>query len=204
MNYQEIVDAALAYADRDDSHITDMIGSFLPVVEARVNRVLQVSKMTVRATVPTIEGQEYYGLPEDFAGIRDIEVRTDATSTDRETLLYISPEQMNNHASNSGTKIFYTIAAQQIHIYPPQTDRLMEIIYYQQLPPLTSSNTENWLSKINPDVYIFGMLVEISSFTKDVEAAQMWQARFSASVDGIINEDEQTRWSGPSLQVRIG
>jgi hypothetical protein len=203
MNYSDIVVAALAYSDRQDSEVSNNMGHFIRVVETRVNRKLKVQSMTVRSATPTVAGQEYYGLPEDFAGIRDIELREEMLSQARDTLQFLTPEQMNQYSNNTGSKVYYTIIANQLQIMPAQeSNKVLEIIYYRKVPNLNSTDTENWLSTQNPDVYIFGILVEISAFTKDSEAAVLWEARFSVALDEIALDDAITRWSGPPLTVR--
>ena len=205
MNYDDIKSAALQYADKDKaSHVIDNIDWFLRVVESRISRTLKISKMTARATLPLLQDQEYYGLPDDFAGVRDVEIRTDLTSRDRTTLRYLSPEQMNTQAANSGVTLSYTIIANQIQIFPPQADKLLEIVYYQRIPELKSAAPVNWLSNYNPDAYIFGLLVEISSFLKDDNATQMWESRFQGSISGITHDDAITRWSGTALTIKAG
>lgn len=206
MNYDEIVVAALQYSDRkNDIEINDNMDTFFRVVEARVNRKLQVQKMSVRTSIITIADQEYYGLPADFAGLRDIEVRGEDQSRARQTLHYLSPEQMNAYSGNlAGKEIFYTIIANQLQIMPPQENKYLELVYYQHVPPITPQNDVNWLSTHHPDAYIFGLMVEINAFTKDAEGAALWDGRFVTAIKDIKDDDALTRWSGTPLQIRLG
>jgi len=207
MNYDEVKELALAYADREkDTEILAKIDLFIRVTEARVNRVLKVQKMSVRTQIMTVLDQEYYGLPLDFSGLRDIEIRTDDTAQDRITLQYLSPEQMNDAAKRGATskKIFYNIIANQLQIYPTQDSKLLELVYYSKVPALNSVDATNWMSLDNPDVYLFGIMVEISAFVKDAAAAQLWDTRFVAAMEEIHHDDKLTRWSGTSLYTKVG
>jgi hypothetical protein len=69
---------------------------------------------------------------------------------------------------------------------------------------LSDSNPSNWLSENDPDGYIFGGLVEISSFVKDKETAMLWDARFRTTMEEIDTNDQRSRWSGPPMEVRLG
>ena len=207
MNYNDIVELALSYADRQDLEVTSKMDSFLKIVEARINRVLTVRKMALRTQLIMVKDQEYYGLPSDFVGLRDIEIQNVDDANARTTLHYKSPEQMNEASRNRNSidGIYYTIIADQLQVIPPQDGAILEIIYYQALPPLNNTSTqENWLSLSNPDCYIFGLLVEISSFVKDVAAKELWDARFQQELASIVNDDAINRWSGTALQVRLG
>jgi len=205
MNYEGIKTLALGYADREDQEVIARIDDFITIVEARVNRVLEVRKMTARSQVPTVVDQVYYGLPGDFSGIRDIEI-TNIDGSGRETLSMVTPEQMTQqeaaNITGAQTQIVYAIVADQLQIYPPQTDRILEIVYYQNLPNLNSVDNENWLSFYAGDVYVFGLLVEINSFIKDAQTAQLWDGRFKEELDALDADDQRTRWSGPPMRVR--
>ena len=203
MNYQEIIDNALIYADRkNDNELIGRMDSFLRVVESRVNRAIKVMKMTARATLATVPNQEYYGLPVDFAGMRDIEIRA-IGGTGRETMKYASPEQMNSYSTNNVSGYWYTLIADQLQIYPVVENSEIEIVYYRKLTPL-AKNANNWLANDMPDVYIFGLMVEIASFVKHAESAAMWDERFRNALAEVSGDDQLSRWSGTAMEVRLG
>lgn len=222
MNYTEITDLALSYADREDTEVTSRIDSFLLLVESRINRKLKTLDMSARSVVDlttTDPDQKYFQLPDDFGGLRDIQVNlTDNASnlSSVRTLTYVNPEQMNNLENSgaqvgdiTGRRIYYTIIARQIQIYPPQAPvapngGTLEITYYQRVPPLTAADPNNWISDEFPDSYIHGLLVEISSFTKDRDAFAIWKSRFDESLDEIQTEDSDNRWSGTPLTTKVG
>jgi hypothetical protein len=205
MDYQEIIDTALSYADRaKDQEVIDRMDGFLRMIEPRINRAFQVRNMSVRAVVVCVDGQEYYGLPSDFNGIRDIEVYPVNEPENKDTLKFLPPEAMNNYQVTAGNRaIYYTIIADQFQIKPAQTSaNAMEIVYYQNLSELSSSNRSNWVSFYAPDAYVNGLMVEINAFVKDKEAAVLWDSRFMNSLKEIERNDDITRWSGTPLEIR--
>jgi len=210
MNYNEIVSLALSYADRTDNEVTSRMDDFLRMTESRVNRAFKVRNMSTRAVLSMIEDQVYYGMPADFNGLRDIEIYDSLTPNSKQTLKYLSPEQMNNRvsASNAGVNsafIYYTIIANQLQITPAQSSgKTMEIVYYQDLRPLGTADPENWVSVYVPDAYVNGLLTEISAFVKDKEAALLWNERFVISLAEISDDDAETRWSGTAMETRVG
>jgi len=202
MNYTEIVAAAKAYADRNDSEINANVDVFLKMSESKINRVLRVSEMTVRATVSTITDKEYYALPPDFSGMRDAELQIGST---RHPLEYLPPSQMNIiYNYEESTNYYYTILAGNLHLLPIQdAGALIEMVYYQKLPPLDGVIIEsNWVSETYPDIYIAAMMVEIESFVKNAEAVTIWEARFDKAIAALDLADSKDRWSGPPLRTR--
>lgn len=206
MNYAEIVALALSYADRTDAEVANRVDDFLRVVESRINRVLKTMEMSIRTSTITITDKEYYALPTDFEGLRDIEIRDSASSSYKTTLQYLNPEQLNNISGIDGLKgIYYTIVANQIQIIPIQAPgKVIELIYYRKLIPISTTFPENWLSLYNPDAYVFGLLTEIHSFLKDKESIAMWDARFKEALAEIQFNDTSRRWSGTPMQIRQG
>jgi hypothetical protein len=207
MNYSEIKDLALSYSDREDNEVINNLDNFLRMVESRINRKLKTMDMSVRASIETT-GDSYYGLPSDFGRLRDIEYRQDNKVC---TLKYMSPEQLNNHqnlsvVSQVGAQIYYTLINKQIQVStPPDEDAgTIEIVYYQKIVALDATNTTNWMSSDNPDVYLCGLMVEISSFVKNAEAKLLWDDRFVEAIAEIDLDDSISRWSGTSLQTKIG
>lgn len=207
MNYNDIINLALSYADRKDSGVVDNIDNFIAVAEARINRVLKVRKMSSRAIINTIDGQSYYGLPFDFSSLRNISLKTTSDDITAVPLKYLTPEQINTFSSAETSRtnvVAYTIVADQLQIIPPQDDKVIEIIYYQTLTNLSIESPSNWLSASNPEVYIFGIMVEISSFVKDGEAKALWDARFKEELSLIIEDDAVSKYSGTLLTIKIG
>jgi len=204
MNYSEVVALALSYSDREDKEVHDNMDNFLRVAEARINRALKVQKMSMRTQISTKKDKEYYGLPEDFAGLRDIKVFSESSPKSRTTLSYLSPEQMNAESGKDTSYIYYAMVANQLQVMPPQNNKIIEIVYYRKVPALNGIMETNWISVYNPDLYLYGLMVEINSFTKDAEAKLLWDDRFVGALSEIKTDDQETRWSGPTLQTRLG
>ncbi len=208
MDYAEIKSAAYTYADRTDTEALNSYDVFLRVVESRVNRVLQTLKMATRTAIVTSLTSDYYGLPADFTGMRDLRVNNNTTpssGTQMVSCKYVSPSQMaeKHNTTETGGAVYYTIISNQLHIQPPLDSKTLEMIYYKKVPKLSAIKTTNWLSIDHPDCYIFGVLTELSAFVKDKEAAVLWGDRFSTALSEIKNNDIDIRWdSGDMLVMR--
>ena len=202
MNYKEIIDAAKAYTDRYDEELAGTMTAFTRVVEAKINNALRTGDQSVRSQIWLRTGEEYYGLPCDWGGARDVEILHKGEQHGR-TLVYLAPEQMNKLSRQHGEHNYYTIIAGQIQIAPPADDQILEIIYYQRLPPLDSDDDTNWLTEKNPDAYIFGLCCEISAFAKDPVLFEGYKVRFAEALMDITQEDQITRWSGPAMRTQV-
>lgn len=206
MNYADIVNLTLGYADRQDTEVTSRMGLFIQVTEARINRVLMTLDMSSRANTPMDSTREFYTLPPDYSVMRAIKVIDNTNTASRVTLLQVNPEQMANLVNNGEAQFpCYTVISGAIQVQPfYDSTHSLEIDYFRTLPPLSSYTTTNWLSDSNPDVYVFGLLVEINSFIKDAEASTLWDNRFQQAMSEITLNDAKSTWSGTSLTTFPG
>ena len=204
MKIDELKSLALSYSDREtDAELPPKMDAFLRMAEARVNRLLTVQKMSIRTALLVVPGQEYYGLPADYSGMRDIELRAHDQSDIRTPLLFLPAEQMNHAAwKHSAYKAVYCIIANQLQILPAQDSGILEIVYYRKLIPLTDIEPSNWMSEDNPDVYLSALMVEISAFVKNAEAATLWDGRLLQALSEIKQDDQNNRWADTPMIIR--
>lgn len=208
MDYTELKEAAFSTADRADTETTIQYDNFLRYVEGRINRKLHVIEMTSRVAIATVADQEYYGLPVDYSGMRDIVIRDAVVNGQPQTftLQYRTPSQMHevgNIENYAQSGIYYTVINKQIRILPTQSGNSMEVVYYKHVPALTETEPTNWVLEENPDCYLYGLLAQISAFNKDMDSASLWKSAFSEVLDEIISDDFDQRWSSSEpLQVR--
>lgn len=205
MNYGEIKSVAQSYTDRYDQELVDAIPAFTKIVEGKINNALRTGDQSVRAQIWLMRDEEYYGLPSDWGGARDVEILHDGIRTGGRTLTYLAPEEMNKLSrKNNGRNRhnYYTIIANQIQVAPPTDNEVLEIVYYQRLPALSANSDTNWLTEKNPDAYVFGLCAEIGAFAKDDMTFATYDGRFKESLANITQEDQITRWSGPAHRVQ--
>jgi hypothetical protein len=206
MNYGEIKSIAQSYTDRYDQELVDAIPAFTKIVEGKINNALRTGEQAVRAQIWLLRDEEYYGLPSDWGGARDVEILKQGTRTGGRTLTYLSPEEMNKISRSPSRPYprhnYYTIIANQIQIAPPTDNEVLEIVYYQRLPALVNDQDSNWLTEKNPDAYVFGLCTEIGAFAKDDATFMAYDGRFKEALANVTQEDQITRWSGPAHRVQ--
>lgn len=201
MNYTNLKAASIAYADRYDTEVSDNIDTFFAMVESRLNRLLRVYQGVKRATLETVASQQYYALPTGFVSLRDIQIET---SDGELTLDLIPPSLGNSITSNDYDRpTFYSIVDNQIQLYPTPADATtLEIVYHAQLTGLSTSNATNWIGDLYPDVYLAGLMFEISAFVKDKDSALLWDGRFLSLINEMNEADQNDRWSGPTMSIK--
>lgn len=207
MRYQELVDAARAYADRSDIEVDANLDTFILMAEARINRALKVAEQTHRMYTASIDGKEYYTLPAEFNGMRTVHFNTgDVDAEDSKTvqMYYATPEQITQFQQDDtlGT-FYYTIINRQFQVHNTFPGKgTIEMVFYRKVPSLTSANDVNWLSEDAPDIYLSGICAEIELFVKNYDAAQLWDARMTRAIGELSDNDIDNRWSGNTMMIR--
>lgn len=150
---------------RADATTTAEIDTFIDLFEAEVNRRIRHREMEQRST--TDAGSEYISLPTNFLELRNIKVNSNPNAVMR----YETPQNFtrlrNYNSSNTQDPWFYTITGNEIRLAPIPSSSEIEIIFFEKLTPLDTTNTTNWLLADYPDTYLYGATKHGAIFTRN-------------------------------------
>lgn len=65
-----------------------------------------------------------------------------------------------------------------------------EVLYYERVQPLDSSNQSNWFTQYAPQALLYGSLLQAMPFLKNDPRTQMWQAMYQQYMDILVTEDK--------------
>ena len=197
--FAELKTAAANWLDRSD--LTDRIPEFIALAEARFNRILRIRDMeTVSTAISTVGGTREYSLPTGFVQMKEFHLTTDPITP----LSYITPEIMSRLWAGSTTSKpqVFTIIADNVRLGPsPDAVYTTSMLYYKTFTALSDSNTTSDMLTNNPDVYLYGTLLEAEPFIMNDERVPLWLAAFEKAVSDIQNQDNKDRHSGSQLRV---
>ena len=197
--FAELKTAAANWLDRSD--LTDRIPEFIVLAEARFNRVLRIRDMeTVSTAISTTAGTREYDLPTGFVQMREFHLTTDPLTP----LSYITPEMMSRiwAGSSRGKPEVFTVIADKVRLGPnPDAVYTTSMLYYKKITALSASATTNDMLTNNPDIYLYGTLLEATPFIMQDERVGLWLAAFEKAVNDIQNQDNKDRHSGSQLRV---
>ena len=210
--YDELKTAVANWLDRDD--LPDRIPEFIALAEARMNRALRVSMMvnvdetTLGGATALVSGTRDYSLPSGYLQMIDFHLRTSPIVT----LSYITPENMNRMwaGSQSGKPQSYTVFSDNASGTPVKKVRLgpapdsnydYSVMFYKKVDALSASNTTEPMLTDNPDVYLYGALLEAEPFLMNDQRIQLWATALTEAVNQIQQEDNKDRHSGSTMRV---
>lgn len=207
MNYTEIKDTALGYADRSDSEVTSRVDLFMKMVEARVNRRLEIQPMVAFSQTALVDNVFEYTLPNDYLSLKAVKIVNLDNENHSYPLEMGTPERVTTFRLDGDDHRIYCVIGNTVQIcsnpYDATLNLVLEIAYYQKCPALTSLATTNWVSDNHPDLYVFGLMTEINAFVKDANATMLWEQRFNGVLAEISEQDQRYLWSGPTLKIKV-
>ena len=197
--FAQLKTAAANWLDRSD--LTDRIPEFIVLAEARFNRILRIRDMeTVSTAISTAAGTREYSLPTGFVQMKEFHLTTDPLTP----LAYITPEMMTRiwAGSAQGKPEVFTIIADNVRLGPnPDAVYTTSMLYYKTFTALSDEATTNDMLTNNPDVYLYGTLLEAEPFIMNDVRVPLWLQAFEKAINDIQNQDNKDRHSGSQLRV---
>ena len=196
--YAELQTAVANWLDRDD--LTDRVPEFVALAEARMNRLLRIRLMEGKYTASTVGGQRNYALPAGYLQMRNLQINT----TPIRPCQYVTPEIYDRlyGSTTTGTPEIYTIIANEIQLGPiPAGVQTIEMLFYKKITALSGSNTTEAMLTDNPDVYLYGALLEAEPFIMNDERVGLWAQGFQQAISDLQEQDNKDRHSGSALRV---
>lgn len=66
-----------------------------------------------------------------------------------------------------------------------------EVLYYERVQPLDSTNQTNWFTIYAPQALLYGSLLQAMPFLKNDERMPMWKSEYQAIIQTLKTEDVQ-------------
>lgn len=192
MTYSELKTAIESWTHRND--LTADVDLFIDLFEARASRSLRATEMEATETVTPLS--EVHALPTGWIGFKNVQYNGAGYSVPLE---FATSQKMATAGLTSGTPIYYTINGGQVEFSPDATGAEIEWTYYEAVPPLSDTNTSNWLLAKYPDYYLMGCIQQAALFAIDPRADQL--EAMLQSHEHQINKAAKTSMSGPMVVV---
>jgi hypothetical protein len=135
-------------------------------------------------------------------------LRFNITSGATKKLDYVGPEDMlqkrelNNDAT--GVPQYYTQIGEAMEVFPtPSGEFPMQLAYYERIPSLSDSTTYNWLLQDEPDVYLYGTLVQSAPYLLDDARMQVWATLYENALMSLQKASDDTRFGGSGRRIII-
>jgi|TARA_B100000085_G_C18517371_1_gene502198 hypothetical protein len=199
-NYSELKSSIADFLNRDD--LTSVIPDFITLAEAQINRDIRHYEMENRATADL--DQQYLDRPSDWVET----IRIHITNSGTRNLQLLSGAAMADKRAGvenaTGEPKYYRHAERAFEVFPsPDGTYQTELLYYQKIPALSSSNATNWLLTDAPDVYLYGALIHSAPYLAEDSRTAIWAQLYGAAVSKVNASGDAASMSGTGLNMKI-
>lgn len=190
--YTELVAAVGDWLDRGDLAVR--AGTFIQLVEARLNRLLEDPNMEVRLSGTAVS--DATPLPADFGSMVSI-------STGSGNLEAVGSVELAGYPSITGSPRAYGIVNNSLFFAPRNPSTPYTLVYRRRIPALTDAAPTNWLLTLAPDLYLYGALLQAEAFLSEDSRVALWKAAFDEALSELQTDGSRRKWGAGPLSPRI-
>lgn len=191
MTYDSLVDDISTYLERTDQATLEKIPTFIMLAEQVIAAELKfLGNLTVMAS-NMVQNQAVIDKPARWHKTVSINVTVNG---ERRPVLLRKYEYLREYWPNptdTGVPDYYCDYdyTHWLVAPTPADDYAFEVLYYERIQPLDSSNQTNWFTIYAPQAMLYGSLLQAMPFLKNDERMQMWQAQYQNIMNVLKIED---------------
>lgn len=187
-NYTELKASVASWGKRSD--LTALIPDFITLAEKRLNRNLLTRAQEFEVELTATPGSRYINLPDGVINPVGLWLKAYLPRTKLTQLL---PVDLPVKTNVSGYPEYWAIDAQTIAFDKLAGDAYTFDFRYSGNLALSDASPTNYVLSNDPDLYLFGALVELHKYAMDEQEAASWEARFQLSLDQANSNENDTR-----------
>lgn len=187
--YPELVAAINDWLLRNgDDIFAARVPNLIVLNEATLDKTLRSKEMEEEADLVTVAGVATVALPADY-----IEARSLTIPGVKDPLDQYSPEALDEEFAEApqGTPKAFSVWRRRIRLGPvPSSVKTLRLRYYKKIPRLSNDAPVNDILTADPDVYLYGSLLQAAPTLKDQAAVELWKSAYEQAI-GLSNEVAQ-------------
>lgn len=193
MTYDSLVENISSYLERTDTATLDKIPLFIMLAEQIIaSEIKFLGNLTVN-TAFMVNGTAIIPKPARWHKTVSMNVLVNG---EKQPVLLRKYEYLREYwpdATQTGVPKFYSDYDYTHWLVAPTPDAAypFEVLYYQRLQPLDSSNQSNWLTEYAPQALLYGSLLQAMPFLKNDDRIPIWQAQYQQIMQTLKSEDQQ-------------
>ena len=192
MTYTSLVENIQSYLERTDTATLDKIPLFIMLAEQIIaSQIKFLGNLTVNTSAMT-SGQATIDKPARWHKTVSMNV---TVSGNRQPVLLRKYEYLRSYwpdPATTGTPLYYCDYDYTHWLVAPTPAAAydFEVLYYERVQPLDSSNQTNWFTIYAPQALLYGSLMQAMPFLKNDERMPMWQQNDDLIMQTLMAEDK--------------
>lgn len=191
MTYDSLVENVQSYLERSDLATIEKIPLFIMLAEQTIaSQIKFLGNLTVQTSTMTA-GANVIDKPARWHKTVSMNI---TVAGKRQPVLIRKYEYLREYwpdpAATDVPKFYCDYDYTHWMVAPtPDLPYNFEVLYYERLQPLDSSNQTNWFTIYAPQALLYGTLLQSMTFLKNDERVPVWQSLYDQAMQILINED---------------
>lgn len=192
MTYDSLVADISSYLERTDTATLEKIPQFIMLAEQVIAADLKIlGTITVQTSAMTT-GSNVIDKPARWHKTVSMNVTVNGK---RQPVLLRKYEYIRSYwpdPAQTDVPLYYCDYDYTHWLVGPTPDANynFEVLYYERVQPLDSSNQTNWFTIYAPQALLYGTLLQAMPFLKNDDRIPMWQAQYDLIMSTLKNEDK--------------
>jgi len=192
MTYDSLVENIQSYLERSDTATLDKIPLFIMLAEQVIaSQIKFLGNLTVN-TSTMVSGASTIAKPARWHKTVSMNITVGGS---RQPVLNRRYEYLREYwpsPTDTGVPVYYADYDYSNWLIAPTPDSAyaFEVLYYERVQPLDSSNQTNWFTIYAPQALLYGSLLQAMPFLKNDDRIPMWQGQYKLIMDTLMAEDK--------------
>ena len=193
MTYDSLVADISSYLERTDTATIEKIPTFIMLAEQVIaSQIKFLGNLTVNESNMVL-GEDVIVKPARWHKTVSINVTVNGVKSPVFLRKYEYLREYWPDATQLGVPAFYADYDYTHWLIAPTPASAydFEVLYYERVQPLDSSNQTNWFTTYAPQAMLYGSLLQAMPFLKNDERMGMWKAEYDLIIATLKKEDLQ-------------
>lgn len=190
MTYDSLTSTVLQYLERQDAAVVNAIPTFITLCEFEIAQEIKtLGQLTIANSTMSINNP-VLAKPARWRKTVSMSVNN---GTSMQPIFVRKFEYLKNYwpdVTQTGTPAYYADTDYEHWYLAPTPDQAytFEVLYYERIAPLSSTNQTNWLTQYAPNAMLYGTLLQAMPFLKN-DARAIFQQKYSEAIAALKTED---------------
>jgi hypothetical protein len=194
MTYDSLVDDIQTYLERTDQATLDKIPQFIMLAEQIIASEIKFLGNLVVVTSNMVQAENVIAKPARWRKTVSMNV---TVAGKRQPVLLRTYEYIREYwpdPTATGVPLYFCDYDYEHWLIgpTPTLGYAYEVLYYERVQPLDSSNQSNWFTQYAPQALLYGSLLQAMPFLKNDERMPMWQGNYDRIIQ-VLKEENLTR-----------
>jgi len=191
MTYDSLTTDITQYLERNDAAVVNQIPSFIMLAEFEIaEQIKTLGQQQVVESTMTV-GEPVIPKPARWRKTVSMNI---TVSGQIQPILLRKYEYLRQYAPSStttSTPLYYSDYNYDNWLVAPTPDQAysFEVLYYERLAPLSSTNQTNWITQNAPNAMLYGTLLQAMPFLKN-DQRQIFQQKYTEAMQVLKQEDQ--------------